>query len=39
MAANILMTVVMAVTMDANAHTNATNMNADDSSVCCGRTQ
>ena len=33
MAANVVMTIVMAVTMDANADTDATNMNADDGGV------
>jgi hypothetical protein len=36
MATNVVMTIVMAVTMDANAHADATNINADDGGV--GRT-
>jgi hypothetical protein len=39
MATNVVMTIVMAVTMDADAHTDATNMNADDCSVSHARTQ
>jgi hypothetical protein len=39
MATNVVMTIVMAVTMDADAYTNATNVNANDGSVSHARTQ